>query len=118
MYKVVVAGSRGFNDYALMETSLVHFLHGKRPSEVMIVSGTAKGADRLDEKFAKEKGCFLKLFPADWDAYGKSAGYRRNADMAKYADACIVFWDGISKGTKHMIDLAEREGLELKIIKC
>jgi hypothetical protein len=55
--------------------------------------------------------------PANWDEFGKSAGYIRNAEMAKYADACVIFWDGISKGTKHMINLANKEGLKLKIIK-
>lgn len=96
---------------------MVKFLRLMKPHEVEIVSGTARGADQLGEKFAKEKGCNLKQFPADWDAYGKSAGYRRNADMAKYADACVVFWDGVSKGTKHMIDLAEKAELDLKIVR-
>lgn len=53
---------------------------------------------------------------ADWDIYGKSAGYIRNAEMAKYADACVVFWDGKSRGTKHMIDLAKKEGIGLKVV--
>ncbi len=115
-YKVIVAGTRNFDDYKLLEVELINFLKGKKPSEVTIVSGTARGADSLGERFAREKGCWVRLFPADWETFGKSAGYRRNADMAKFADACIVFWDGKSRGTKHMIDLAEREGLELKVV--
>lgn len=107
-YKIVVAGTRTFNDYELLETELITVLKGKKPSEVTIVSGGARGADSLGEKFAREKRCWLKVFSADWDGFGKSAGYRRNAEMANYADACIVFWDGKSKGTKHMIDLAEK----------
>lgn len=62
-------------------------------------------------------GYSVDQYPADWDTYGKSAGYRRNEDMAKIADACIVFWDGESRGSKHMIDIAEREGLPLRIVK-
>jgi hypothetical protein len=117
MYKVVVAGSRGFNDYPLLEKTLIHFLCGKRPSEVEIVSGGARGADKLGERFAKEKGCSLTIMNADWDTYGKSAGYRRNADMAKYTDAAIIFWDGVSRGSKHMIDLAKQQQCELLVVR-
>lgn len=115
-YKVIVAGTRTFKNYALLENRLVHFLSGRKPSEVIIISGGAKGADRLGEKFAKEKHCNLKVFPADWITFGNSAGYRRNAEMSKVANACVVFWDGRSKGTKHMIDIAEKEGLDIVIV--
>lgn len=54
--------------------------------------------------------------PADWNKYGKSAGYKRNEQMAIYADACLAFWDGKSKGTKHMIGLAKRHNLRLKVV--
>lgn len=117
MYKVIVAGSRGFNDYDLLDKELTKFLLGKNKSDVVIVSGTARGADKLGELFAKNHGCEVALFPADWDTYGKRAGYIRNADMAKFADACVVFWDGTSRGTKHMIDLANKENLKLHIVK-
>ena len=83
---------------------------------IEIVSGTANGADKLGEKYALETIFNLKKMPANWDLYGKSAGYVRNEEMAKYADACVCFWDGKSKGTKHMIDLARKYNLILKII--
>lgn len=117
MYRVIIAGSRGFNDYELLEKEVHNFLSGKQIEETEIVSGTARGADQLGERLAKEYSLKLTRMAADWDRYGKSAGYRRNAEMAKYADACIVFWDEVSKGTKHMIDLATREGLDLKVVK-
>jgi len=117
MYKVIVAGSRDFNDYGLLERELINFLRGRKPSEVEIVSGGARGADRLGERFAKEKKCRLALFKADWDKYGKSAGYRRNVEMAEYSNACVVFWDSVSKGSKHMIDIAEKKGLDLEIVR-
>lgn len=117
MYKVIVAGSRDFNDYELLERELINFLRGKKPNEVEIVSGGARGADRLGEKFAKEKGCKLTIMNADWNRYGKSAGYRRNVEMAEYSNACVVFWDNVSKGSKHMIDIAEKKDLDLKIVK-
>lgn len=116
MFKVIVAGSRGFNDYKLLKDTLDYLLQNKLP-DVLIVSGTARGADTLGEKYAVEKGIDFVEFPANWDEFGKSAGYRRNAEMADYSDACIVFWDGKSRGTKHMIDLAEKKSLQLKIIK-
>lgn len=118
MFKVIVAGGRHFNDYALLRRKLKALLFSKyKPDEIEIVSGRANGADKLGERFAKEFGCRVAYFPAEWDRYGKSAGYRRNAEMAKYADACVCFWDGKSKGTGHMIDLAEKENLQLRIIK-
>lgn len=114
--KIIVAGSRQFTDYELMKEKLNRYLKGL-PEPITIVSGTAKGADKLGEQYAAEMGYSVDQYPADWDTYGKSAGYRRNEDMAKIADACIVFWDGESRGSKHMIDIAEREGLPLRIVK-
>ena len=115
MIKVIIAGSRTFDDYDLLFEKCSETLKDYDSVEIEIVSGGAKGADRLGERFAKEKGFALTLFPADWNKFGKSAGYIRNKEMAEYADILIVFWDGISKGTKHMIDLAEKN--ELKITK-
>lgn len=114
--KVIVAGSRSFNDFKLMVNKLDSILINQGEN-VEIVSGNANGADKLGEKYATEiRHCKMKQFPADWDKYGKSAGYIRNKEMADYADACIVFWDGKSKGTKHMIDIANESGLKLKVI--
>ncbi len=69
----------------------------------------------MGERFARAEGLTLKLFPADWDLHGKSAGYRRNEQMAEYADALIAFWDGESKGTGSMITFAQLEGLEIHV---
>lgn len=115
-YKVIVAGSRDFNDFHLVIEKLHGFLKGRKAKDITIISGTAKGADRLGERFAMRYGCNLLRMPADWDTYGKSAGYRRNADMADVADACVVFWDGVSKGTGHMIDLAKKKELTLEVV--
>lgn len=112
--KVVIAGSRDFNNYKLLVEKCDLIL--SRQSEIQIVSGTAKGADKLGEKYAQERGYSVKEFPADWEKYGKSAGYKRNEEMAKYADALIAFWDGASRGTKSMIELAKKHELKIKII--
>ena len=76
------------------------------------MSGTARGVDRFGEQWAIENNVAIKPFPADWDTYGKRAGYLRNTQMAEYADALIAVWDGESRGTKHMIDEAKKESLE------
>lgn len=101
-----------------MEKEVHSFLSGRTVSETEIVSGGARGADRLGEQLAEAYNLKLTVMNADWDKYGKGAGYRRNAEMAKYADACIVFMkrEG-SKGSQHMIDLAKKEGLDLKVVK-
>jgi glycerophosphoryl diester phosphodiesterase len=112
--KVIIAGGRTFTDYGLLCQSADRAL--SKQTEVEIVSGTAKGADLLGERYAADRGYPVKKFPADWDRYGKSAGYRRNAEMAEYADALIAFWDGTSRGTKHMIDLAHERGLKVRVI--
>jgi len=113
-FRVIIAGGRDFNDFRKLSEVCMHMLQNKK--NVEIVSGTCKGADKLGEQFAKFAGYSIKQFPASWDEFGKSAGYLRNKEMAEYADALIVFWDGKSKGTKHMIDLAEKMNLRVKLV--
>lgn len=115
MFKVIIAGSRNFDNYELLKTKMDHLLSQKQ--DIEIVSGAARGADQLGERYAAERGYALKQFPADWDTYGKSAGYKRNAEMAEYADAAVVFWDGESRGSKHMIDLALAKKLAVRVVK-
>ena len=112
--KLIVAGSREFNNYELLKKSIQENFQWYEVEE--IVSGTARGADTLGEQFAKEYNIPIKQFSANWDLYGKSAGYRRNAEMANYADALIAFWNGDSKGTMHMINLAKEKNLKVVII--
>lgn len=116
MFKVIIAGGRDFNNYQLLFTKCCRILDNHKTTEVQIVSGTAKGADTLGERFAKETNTPLKRFPANWDLYGKSAGVIRNSDMADYADALIAFWDGKSRGTKNMIAEARLRGLPVRVI--
>lgn len=118
MLKIIVAGGRDFNDYCLLEKTLDQFLQDRQfIDSVEIVSGLAKGADLLGKKYAEERHINCREFPANWDLYGKSAGYRRNGEMANYADIAICFWDGQSKGTKHMIDTMQKQGKFVKIIR-
>ena len=122
--RIIIAGSRDFNDYELLKKSAIEIITKKTilPDLTRIVSGCARGADTLGERFAKEFGLEVKKFPADWNGLGKRAGYVRNAEMAKFAveddndGMLIAFWDGQSRGTKHMIDLATRYGLEVHVV--
>jgi len=109
-FRFIIAGGREFNDYALaLKTMQAHFtLLGVAPSELLIISGMAKGADLLGRQIALEHNIPVLEMPAEWDRYGKSAGYRRNEDMQNKATHCIAFWDGSSKGTKHMIDIMHK----------
>ncbi len=117
MLKVIIAGSRDFNDYQLLESLVDMYLQRYSTDQIEIVSGGARGADRLGERYAKSRGMALKVMPADWNRFGKSAGYRRNEEMAQYATHCIVFWDGSSPGTQHMINLANQYNLALRIVR-
>lgn len=117
MIKLIIAGSRNFNNYTLLEEKVDEFLREYKDNEIEIVSGTARGADKLGELYALTRSFKIKKFPANWNLYGRSAGYKRNAEMANYASHCVVFWDGESRGTKHMIDLAKQYKLELLIVR-
>ena len=114
--KIIIAGTRTFTNYQKLKQTCDYFLQDQ--TNIEIVSGAYyRGADKLGEQYAKERGYKLTKFPADWNKYGKAAGPKRNEQMADYADALIAFWDGKSRGTKNMIDLAEQLGLKL-IINC
>ena len=110
--KVGIVGSRGFTDYQMVcdEMSLIDNVD-------VIVSGGARGADSLGEKWAKENNKETLIFKPDWNKFGKRAGFIRNEDIIKNSDYVIAFWDGMSKGTKSSIDLCKKFGIKLKIVK-
>ena len=80
-----------------------------------VISGGARGADRLGEQWARSHGIPFQVFPADWDKWGKSAGYVRNKQMAEVAEALIALWDGESRGTNDMIWQAQVRRLKVHI---
>lgn len=111
--RTIIAGSRGITCYM----TLVRAMHnaeqqGIRPS--VIISGNAKGVDTLGEMYAERNNIPLEKYPADWAKFGRGAGFRRNAWMATQADALIAIWDGESRGTLHMIDIAK--AMKLKVV--
>ena len=117
-FKVVIAGSRGFSNYKLLYEKCNEILREKRKTHnIVVISGHARGADLSGEKYASDMGFDLEIFPAEWKKFGKSAGFRRNEQMAEVADGLIAFWDGKSNGTKHMISIAEEKGISTRVIK-
>ena len=123
--RIIIAGSRDFNDYTFLKTSIKEILKSTSLtdiSKIKIISGTARGADQLGERFAKQFKLEVVKFPAKWDLYGKRAGYIRNEEMAKYSmednnyGMLVAFWDGESRGTKHMINLANKHGLKVHVV--
>lgn len=111
--KLAIIGSRTFNDYKLLCDHLEKHLN----TTTMVISGAARGADSLGEKWAKENSIKTLIFPAEWDKYGKRAGYIRNEDIIKNCDLCIAFWDGTSKGTTHSVSLCKKYNKPVTIIK-
>lgn len=101
--KLIIAGSRtidlSFGDF---DEYFYRFDISVDPEDTEIVSGTAKGVDIAGERYAKECSLPIHRFPADWDKYGKGAGHIRNKQMADYADALLLIWDGESRGSKNM----------------
>lgn len=117
---IIIAGSRTFcteAHYSLLIEKMDDLLRNVINVEpINIVSGAARGADQLGERYANARNFPVIRMPAQWDLYGKSAGYRRNADMAHIATHCVCFWDGRSRGTKHMIDIATTKGLPTRVV--
>lgn len=115
MFKLVVAGSRTFSDFNRLSADLDHLLSQKSPNEIEIVSGGATGADALAERYARSRGFAFRAFPADWRRWGKFAGPIRNRQMAEYADALVVYWDGRSRGSADIISSASAAGLRVVV---
>ena len=113
--KVIICGGRNFTDYQYLNAYVKMVPPWIEITEV--VSGHADGADTLGEQWATKNNIPLKIFPADWERLGRRAGPIRNIEMSKYAEGCIAFWDGESKGTKHMIDTAIKAGLWTYVIR-
>ena len=116
MFRVIIAGGRDFSDYELLSKTMKDYL-ASIEDDICVVCGQARGADTLGEQYAKEHNHSVQYYPANWKRYGKAAGYIRNTEMAKNADALVAFWDGQSLGTKHMIATASQLGLSVHVVR-
>lgn len=108
-FDVAIVGSRSFSDYEFMCEKL------KGINFKSIISGGARGADKLAERYAKEHDIELHIFLADWEGIGNYAGLNRNLKMIEWCDMVVAFWDGESKGTAHMTSNALKKGKLVRI---
>jgi len=109
--KLAVTGSRSFKDYESMKSILVKWKIEE------IISGGARGADTLAERFADEHKIKKVIFKPDYAKYGKKAPLMRNRQIVDYVDRVIAFWDGESRGTKYTIDYARKNGKKVDVIQ-
>jgi hypothetical protein len=106
--RTIIAGSRNINDYGIVLKAIRDSVQLGCIRPTCIISGGARGPDMLSVRFAREFEFPVEVYNADWDKYGNRAGYLRNEEMAKVADALIAIWDGVSNGTRHMIALTKK----------
>ncbi len=116
--RIIVAGCRDFKNYNLAKGYINKCIKNLKEDYTLIfLSGGCRGADSLGERYAKENGYILEIYPANWKKYGKLAGPKRNKLMAEICDFVICFWDGKSSGTKSMIDYAQILNKPIRIKK-
>ncbi|MDO4459885.1 MAG: DUF2493 domain-containing protein [Clostridia bacterium] len=117
--RILVCGGRDFSDYEKLRFTLDEIISGK--VNIEIVSGHAKGADELGEKYALEKGYPVRMFYPEWGKFGKAAGIIRNREMLEYIGEddgiAVAFWDGVSSGTAFTIKEAKSKGIKLHVIR-
>jgi len=109
--KLAIVGSRSFSDYDMLCRVVAKVYE---PIDE-IVSGGARGADTLAKRYALENDIKYTEFPADWQMYGKKAGYIRNHAIVGNSDNMIAFWDGKSRGTMHSITLAQNADIPVYV---
>lgn len=117
--RIVIAGSRSFTDYEQAKKYIDFCISNMcKENEIIIVSGGAKGADLLAERYAMENGFKNERYLPDWETYGRSAGIRRNKAMVEVCDYVICFWNGKSKGTQSTINFAMKykKPIRIKIV--
>jgi hypothetical protein len=109
--RTIIAGSRVITEIGVVSAAI----QMSKIEITTVICGCAPGVDTLGAEYANLNSIAVEYYPADWDTFGKSAGYKRNEQMAENAEALIAIWDGTSKGTKHMINIAKRKGLQVKV---
>ncbi len=111
--RLIVCGGTDFEDHEALKAGLDGLL--SRFERVTLVSGGARGADALAERYAAERGLEIRVFPAEWKRFGRGAGPVRNRAMLAFAreasPAVAAFWDGKSRGTANMLSLARKAGV-------
>ena len=112
--RVIVTGSRCFNDFGFLKQELDKLFNENEEfvgKEIKIISGVALGTDALAIDYADKHKLTKILFPANWKRYPRIAGFLRNEDILSVATHLVAFWDGKSSGTRHMIEIAKGKGI-------
>ncbi|MGB9711684.1 MAG: DUF2493 domain-containing protein [Dissulfurimicrobium sp.] len=104
MAKVAVCGSRSINSYGLVKDVLDQLLI----EEDVVLSGNAPGVDRMGEEYARQRGLEVKIIPSEWAKHGLKATMMRNEVLLRSSDFVICFWDGLSEGAGHMLEISKR----------
>ncbi|MBI2358623.1 MAG: DUF2493 domain-containing protein [Deltaproteobacteria bacterium] len=111
--KVLVCGSRDWTDWKAIENRLQTL-----PPRTTIIAGAARGVDSIAASIGRKLGLEVREFPADWDKFGRSAGYRRNLVMLEQdPDLVIAFHVGNSPGTAHAIENARKREIPVEVIR-
>lgn len=114
MIVVAVVGSRQFSDKPCVE-NIIAILAERWGGDLKVISGGAGGVDSWARDYCIGNGIWFEEFPADWNSYGKRAGFLRNQQMIEMSQGVVAFWDGKSKGTKLTIDLALQHRKPLEV---
>lgn len=115
--RVIVAGSRSYNDYKQFSQLLTWYLEFFGLGNALIISGDARhGPDAMAIRYCIEHNKPFLPMAANWDELGKGAGYARNADMDKISTHLLALWDCQSRGTRNMIEISHKSGKNVKIV--
>lgn len=115
MTTLLITGSRDWNDLSYLREVLARF--DAEHDNITLISGACpNGADRMCEEVAEELGWAVNLHPAQWDKYGRRAGFVRNADMVNLnPDFCIAFVRNRSKGAMGTVRLSIKAKLRTEV---
>src|SRR4030095_3110450 len=118
--RVLVTGSRSWEDIHKIYWAFHHWWESSgNPSSPTLVSGACpQGADALAEYIWERNGWPVERHPADWNRFGRSAGFKRNEEMVlTNPDICIAFIHNYSNGATHTTNLARNHGIETIIYR-
>jgi len=90
MAKIGIIGTRRRDDLYSYDKVLDEFLHVYKEGDTLVSGGCPKGGDRFAEVIAERCIIPIKIYPADWERYGKGAGFIRNTDIARESDVLIA----------------------------
>lgn len=116
---LAIVGSRNLTDIKFFYEKMSYFAYDRQIEK--IVTGDAKGADAMAQRWAKSNGIPCEVFKADWYTYGRKAGPLRNAEIMKEATHCVAFRQvdkegkSLSKGTDDSISKAQKKGIPCEI---